>query len=309
MLAADLDGSGREFLIVGGSKSDGSRVCEGREKPQLGEGEVGVFQILSSSSEDYELGKDEGLEIELRLGEKGVRVLGPAGVTVNTWSVSLPANMKADVPCGKTETYEYFGASLGLLRESRTLLVGAPGAAGGMVFAYRLAGGGFEPVFTIASPAGRGGLRTGFGGGGLVGGRTKGGRAWVIVGSGDEAVDEDVQAGVVRVYVLDSGVGTVVARQVAEVVAKGEGRRYGKFGRKIVGDGNGGVWVGSEFWDGEKGAVWWIDVEGVVDGLEKRGQEVLMGSVGRFEVDAEMVGEEPNVSFAPFLVVGCQGIG
>lgn len=274
MISADLDGSG-DFLVVGGSWSDGSRVCEGREKVQFGEGEVGVFQF-------GEVAGGGEVEVEVGGGYEG------GGVKVRSWRVTVPGK---GTPCAKTDTYEYFGRGLGFVASSRTLLVGAPGVEGGRVYGYRFLEGGFVNVFTITSEVT--GLRTGFGEG-VVGGTT-GGREWVVVGAPDEEVDGVVQAGVVRVYVLDYEGGGVVARLVAEVVAV-EKVRYGKFGRKVVADGD-GVWVGSEFWDGERGAVWWVDVGSVVGGLGKREQVVLGGGMGRLEVEVEIKGEEPNVSF------------
>lgn len=305
MISADLDGSGSGFLVVGGSRSDNGRVCEGRTKTQFGEGEIAVFQLVTSEG-----GSTTAAHIEIELEHGGKATTETAGITMNTWSVLLPPGEKVETPCAKTATYEGFGRALAFMSGSRTLLVGAPGV--GKVFAYRFWEGAFTSVFTIVSSAPPTTLRTGFGGGGIATGSV-GGKEWVVVGAADEDVDGDLQAGVVRVYVLDGDEPQLIAEVVAapEEEVVGGGRKFGKFGRTIVGDGAEGVWVGSEFWDGERGGVWWVDVEGIIAGsvaAERSGQQVLGAvTVGRFEVETYAKGEEANGRFATSLAVGVGG--
>ncbi|KAH8150191.1 uncharacterized protein LAJ45_05877 [Morchella importuna] len=289
MIAADLDGSGNEWLVVSGSRSDAKRVCEGRERVQMGEGEVGLFQLVPSSA---------ALESNITITTD---LHTTADLSLKTHHIPLPPSEKTPLPCSATATYESFGTALSFLPKSHTLLI----AAGtGKTFAYRLVDNTPSLVFTIPSPSLS---RTAS----LAAGVSAAGVEWIAVGSPDEDVDGVVQAGVVRLYALGKG---DQLRLVAELVAEGEGEltRYAKFGRTIVADqGSGGVWVGSELWDGERGGVWWVDVDALLApapaGFVQRLQNVLgkggVEEVSRVAVGLVMQGAEANARFAGSLAV------
>lgn len=303
MISADLDGTG-DFLVVSGSSSDERRDCNGRQHAQMGEGEVGVFQIVASTPTSH-----APATLELTLGEKRIAA---AGTTVNSWSLTLPESEKSSTPCDRTSSYEYFGRTLAFLAHSRTLLVGAPGAGDGAVYAFTLADNIFTHAYTLRGPSRPRGLRSAFGASGLATGLTTSGHAWIAVGAADEAVGADPQAGVVRIYALVTP--DAVPQLVAEVVAAAAtpGRRYAKFGRTIVADTvtGGGAWVGSEFWDGERGAVWWVDVDALVGEAGRSNSQMVLVSgerearVPRVEVEVQSEGGEKNVSFPLWRVVG-----
>lgn len=301
MISADLDGTG-DFLVVSGSSSDGRRECSGRQHAQMGEGEIGVFQFATSTTPT----SHSPPTLELTFGEKRISA---AGITVNSWSLTLPESEKSSTTCDRTGTYEYFGRTLAFLAHPRTLLVGAPGAADGAVYAFTLANNTFTHSFTLRAPSRARGLRSGFGASGLATGLTTSGHAWIAIGAADEAVGADLQAGVVRIYAFltPDPIPQLVAEVVAAVVTPAPGRRYAKFGRKIVADAvtGGGAWVGSEFWGGERGAAWWIDVDALVgEARMSNAQTVLVGGekegqVVRVEVEVQLEGGEENVGF-PF---------
>lgn len=309
MISADLDGTG-DFLVVSGSSSDGQRLCDGHQRPQMGEGEVGVFQFIAAPSSTASPPPHSVSPLELTLGEQRI---ASGATTINTWSITLPASEK---PTTCDSTYEYFGRTLAFLAHSRTLFIGAPGA--NAVYAYTFSNNAFSHAFTIRGPPSN--SRAAFGGSGIASGVTPAGHVWLAVGAADASVGSDTQAGVLHIYTLTS----TGARAIAEVVAEAgkAGRRYAKFGRTVVADGSGGgVWVGSEFWDGERGAAWWVDIEAIVEAAVKRGggaQVVFTpgGSEGvdgervdkvdkveRMEVQVQVQGGEPNVSFVFLLLL------
>ena len=291
VLAADLAGTGEEYLIISGSRSDGLRICEGRGKTQCGEGEIAVVSLSNANNPGSSSVRDQDIEIDARI-------------------VSIPDEAKAKIPCSKTDTYEYFGASLAFAAKQRTLLVGAPGV--GSVFGFQLAEeGSLKHTVTIAQPhsplsspsPSSPVLRTGFGGGGLLAGVSPKGKEWVAISAPDEDFGENKQAGVLRIYTLGA---SPEARLVAEVTADpaAGGAEFGRFGKALASDGKeGGVWVGSGHWNGERGAVWWVDVGAIVDGSGQEvrggGQAVLAGEREEgsksYVVGTVAVGEEINV--------------
>lgn len=300
MISADLDGNG-DFLIVSGSSSDGQRLCDGHQRTQMGEGEVGVFQFTTAPPPTLPPPPPHSTpSLELTLGEQRI---ASGATTINTWSITLPASEKPTT-CDHTTTYEYFGRTLAFLASSRTLLIGAPGA--NAIYAFTFSNNTFNHAFTIRGPSGP---RTAFGGSGITSGVTLTGHVWLAVGAADTSVGADPQAGIVHIYTITS----TGARAIAEVVAAVEaGRKYAKFGRTLVADGSGaGVWVGSEFWNGERGAAWWIDVESIVEAAVKRasaqvvftpgGGGIVRDTVERMQVELQVQGSEPNVGFALFF--------
>lgn len=310
MISADLDGTG-EFLIVSGSSNDKKRVCEGRTRAQMGEGEVGVFQFVAAS--EIASSHSEALSFSTRLGDKHVTASGhsTAALTINSWSIPLPESSKSHIPCDRTSTYEYFGHTLSFLPHTRTLLIGAPGAgAHGAVYAYAFANNTFTHTFTLTPPpppSSPRALRSAFGGSGIATGRTPSGHVWIAIAAASEGVDADLQAGVLRIYLLTAAADDDAPQLIAEVVAapSAAARRFGRFGRSVVADpGTGGVWVGSEFWDSERGAVWWVDVDALVAAEVAGGRAGLQTvleprKVRRVEVEVMVAGAEVNVSGPP----------
>ncbi|KAL7271108.1 hypothetical protein RUND412_006157 [Rhizina undulata] len=285
VLAADVQGNGEEVLIVSGPRSDSMRTCEGREKFQYGEGEVVVLGFVESGFNQK--GK---IEVETPGGFK----IQSRGINIRSWGIDLPPEEKLDTPCSETDSYNYFGAAVAFLPKSRIVLVGSPGRA--KVFGYKFEenADSFIHILTIASPNGPSTPRTSFGESDVVAGISPNGKEWIVVGAHNEAVGDEHQAGVVRVYtIFQTPSGELRPRLVRDLVAFPDGPMSNtKFGRKIIADGEGGLWISSGSAADETGAVWWVDVGGLIDG-EANGERVEVGAVVR--------GNEDNARFGDSL--------
>ncbi|KAG0134940.1 hypothetical protein HOY82DRAFT_577105 [Tuber indicum] len=298
MLSADLAGDGEEKLIVSGSRSDGLRICEGRGKVQFGEGEIAVISPSQSSSSPSS--SDQPIHVELSEGQD---------ILLNATILSLPESAKA-TPCSKTSTYENFGAAIAFSAHSRTLFVSAPGTSS--VFAYRWnpVSSSLKHVYTIPAPraprpffqsssSSRGNF-----GATVIAGYTSG-IEWLAISATNEDVDGVKQSGVLRLYTLSQ----TGAELVAEVAPEQTGAEWARFGKALAKDGDSGLWIGSEFWDAGRGAVWWLHVGRVLDGerVVARAQVVLKEqeeAVKKISLKPVRVGQEANARFATSIASG-----
>ncbi|PWW77328.1 hypothetical protein C7212DRAFT_278597 [Tuber magnatum] len=300
MLSADLAGDGEEKLIVSGSRSDGLRICEGRGKVQFGEGEIAIIsppQSFSSPSSDQSIHVESSEDQSL---------------TLTATILSLPESAKT-TPCSKTSTYENFGTATTFSVHSRTLFVSAPGTSS--VFAYRWNSepSSLEHVYTIPAPraprplsASSPSSRSSFGAA-MIAGSTSG-VEWLAISATDEDVDGVKQSGIVRLYTLSE----TAAELVAEVVPEKAEAEWARFGTVLAKDGDNGLWIGSEFWDAGRGAVWWVDVGRIYGGerLSGRAQIVLKeqeGAVEKISLNPVRIGQEANARFATSIASGANG--
>jgi len=275
MIPADLAGDGEERLIVSGSRSDGLRICEGRGKVQFGEGEIAIISLSQSASSSSST-SDQPIHIESTTDQS---------ITIKATILSLPKSAKA-TPCSKTSTYENFGTAIAFSAHSRTLFVSAPGASS--VFAYRWnsKSASLEHIYTIPAPRASRPLpasssssssRSKFGDA-MMAGYTSG-IEWLAISATDEDVDGVKQSGILRLYTLSE----TAAELVAEVTPEKGGAEWARFGKVLAKDGDNGLWIGSEFWDAGRGAIWWVDVGRVLD----RGHAVARAQIVLQEREAE----------------------
>ncbi|KAF8543152.1 hypothetical protein BDD12DRAFT_274399 [Trichophaea hybrida] len=260
--------SGDEFLIVSGSRTDGERVCQGRIKPQYGEGEVTIIQLQHSSSTSTTKWHSK---TSRKLLTQHHNISTTAAITTTAYHLTLPDYERNTIPCTLQTTYAYFGTSTAFSLHSKTLWISAPGR--GKVFGYRFLSSSVPviPALTIADEDFTlHSRRTGFGNA-LATGVLSTGQEWIAVAAPNEDVQGMVQVGVVRVYMLYPG-STKTPRLVAEVIPESP-EAFEKFGRTLeVDETNGVLWVGSEFADGERGRVWRVFVEDLMSwGWWKRG--------------------------------------
>ena len=116
------------------------------------------------------------------------------------------------------------------------------------------------------------------------------------------------QSGILRLYTLSEN----VAELVAEIGPEKGGAEWARFGKVLVKDGDNGLWIGSEFWDAGRGAIWWVDIGKALDRevlnrervathaqivLEEREKE----AVRKIHLKPVRVGQEANV-FPPVIV-------
>ncbi|KAF3934964.1 hypothetical protein ABW19_dt0209165 [Dactylella cylindrospora] len=256
ILAADIDGDGEDEIIVGIPHSDRYRPGCG---VQMAEGEVVVLKV-NKLIEASQAGCAPYQDV--------TKVMIPGAVQ----RVTLPVEEKRGEECNQN-TYDWFGKSLVWLEKNQLVGIGAPGRGKVLFFKYNPVTGSLEWKFSVNGERGKG-----FGGWGLESGVSKNGKEWVAVG----VPNDEHQIGHLKVYRIVEGVEAVL---IAKVVSE-EQERYGKFGMVLKGDdAEGGLWVGSSWAGKEKGAVWWVDIEAVVDwdgkwedGVkEKRMEQVVMG--------------------------------
>ena len=293
MLSADLVGDGEEKLVVSGSRSDGLRVCEGRGKVQFGEGEIAIISLSQSSSSSSS--SDQPIHIESTEDQS---------ITLKATILPLPKSAKT-APCSKTSTYENFGTAIAFSAHSRTLFVSAPGASG--VFAYRWnpISSSLEHIYTILAPprplpSFSSSSRTNFGAS-MTTGYTSG-IEWLAISATDEDVDGVKQSGILRLYTLSEN----AAELVAEIAPEKGGAEWARFGKVLAKDGDNGLWIGSEFWDAGRGAIWWVDIGKALDRevlarehAATHAQIVLEGrkeeAVKKIPLKPVRVGQEANV--------------
>ena len=103
---------------------------------------------------------------------------------------------------------------------------------------------------------------------------------WLAISATDEDVDGVKQSGILRLYILSEN----AAELVAEIAPEKGGAEWACFGKVLAKDGDNGLWIGSEFWDAGRGAIWWVDIEKALD------REVLARE--RAATHAQMVLEE-----------------
>ncbi|CUS13261.1 unnamed protein product [Tuber aestivum] len=300
MLSADLAGNGEEKLIVSGSRSDGLRICEGRGKAQLGEGEIAIISLHQPPPSPSP--SDQPIHLESR----------DRSIALTATILSLPESVKT-TPCSKTSTYENFGTAITFSAHSRTLFVSAPGTSS--VFAYRWnpESSSLEHVYTIPAPRAPRPFspsssppRSNFGAAVTAGFTSS--VEWLAISSTNEDVDGVKQSGILRVYTLSE----TAAELVAEVVPEKMGAEWARFGKVLAKDGDNGLWIGSEFWDAGRGAVWWVDVGKILDGDQAvvRAQVVLKEqgeAVKKISLKPVRVGQEANARFATSIVSGANG--
>ncbi|KAF8253951.1 hypothetical protein K440DRAFT_532413 [Wilcoxina mikolae CBS 423.85] len=252
-----------EFLIVSGSRTDGERICQGRVKPQYGEGEVTIIQLQHSTATTtatttITTNRHSKTPHKLKSQHHNIST---SETTTTAYHLTLPEYERNTIPCTLQTTYAYFGTSTAFSSHSKTLWISAPGR--GKVFGYRFLSSSVPviPALTIADedfslrPR-----RTGFGNA-LATGVLSTGQEWIAVAAPNEDVQGMVQAGVVRIYMLYPPGSTKTPRLVAEVIPESP-EAFGKFGRTLeVDETNGVLWVGSEFADAERGRVWRVFVE------------------------------------------------
>ncbi|KAF3911779.1 hypothetical protein AA313_de0206789 [Arthrobotrys entomopaga] len=233
MLAADIDSDGEDELILGMPYADGTRSGCGL---QLAEGEVAVVRI--------------GVLVENAL--KGCDEVVEGAVA----RVNLPEWEKKGEDCDQN-SYDWFGRSLVWMGKSRMVGVGAPGH--GKVYVFKWDDGIRGLVFEYAV---WGTKKDGFGGWGLESGVSPTGREWLAVGS----PNDEHQVGQVSIFRIGKNANANEAVLIAKVKSK-EGEKFGKFGMVLKGDdAEGGLWVSSPFAEGERGAVWWVDIGAIADG-------------------------------------------
>ncbi|EPS44071.1 hypothetical protein H072_1927 [Dactylellina haptotyla CBS 200.50] len=281
ILAADVDGDGEEEVILGMPFADGNRSGCG---VQLAEGEVAVVKM--------------GLLVENALNGCD-QIVDGAVVRVN-----LPEWEKKGEACNQN-TYEWFGRSLVWAGKSKMLGIGAPGRGKIYFWKWDEVTNGMKHDFTIWGPE-----KEGFGRWGVESGVSPGGHEWVVVGT----PNDDHQIGYLRVFRIIDGEGVLVAK-----VRSKEGEKYGKFGMVLRGvDSEGGLWVGSPWAEGEKGAVWWVDIGAIADfdgnwkhsrvrNVKEQRQAVIGESmadlVREFTTKALLSGPEEKAHFGASLAV------
>lgn len=311
-----------DFLIISGSRTDGERVCQGRIRPQYGEGEVTIIQLQQSTSRSAKW-STERLP-SLMTQQRNVSSTTAEGIITTAFQLTLPEHERYSIPCSLQTTYAYYGTSTAFSSITKILWVSAPGR--GKVFGYR-----FSPTrpvelalaiadedFALRS------RRTGFGYA-LTTGVLQNGDEWIAVSAPNEDVDGFVQVGVVRLYVLGSNPTTVrtygkathakdLVPQLVKEIIPVEPAAFTKFGRTLSMDTvNGVLWVGSELADGERGRVWKIDVERVFRqksswGLWKRVEDWCISKFGlalagdRIKAEMAWEGKEPGERFGARIV-------
>ncbi|KAK6544101.1 hypothetical protein TWF694_000812 [Orbilia ellipsospora] len=229
VLAADIDSDGEDELVLGMPYADGNRSGCGL---QLAEGEVAVVRI--------------GVLVENAL--KGCDEVVDGAVV----RVTLPEWEKKGEDCDQN-SYDWFGRSLVWMSKSRTIGVGAPGR--GKVYFFKWDDGVGGLVFEYAV---WGMKKDGFGGWGLESGVSPTGKEWLAVG----APNDEHQIGHVAIFRILKNEAALVAK-----VKSKEAEKFGKFGMVLKGDdAEGGLWVSSPFAEGERGAVWWVDIGAIADG-------------------------------------------
>ena len=124
---------------------------------------------------------------------------------------------------------------------------------------------------------------------------------WLAIYATDEDVDGVKQSGIVRLYILSEN----AAELVAEIAPEKGGAEWARFGKVLAKDGDNGLWIGSEFWDAGRGAIWWVDIGKALDrevlNRERaltHAQIALEGEEAGKEIPLKVVrvGQEANVS-------------
>lgn len=295
-----------EFLVVSGSRTDGERICNGRQKHQYGEGEVTVLRLrplpqnskLPRTVEDPFLIVDQTRANCTATGSWGhIASCNPwengaaaaAGVYTEAFQLLLPESEKQAIDCDDQNTYARYGAATAFSKSAKILWVSAPGL--GKVYGYRMAPGqpGMQLVVVIKDEDFLQRLRrTGFGHALATG--VWDGQEWVAVAAPNEDAEKARQVGMVRIYrILNNG---GEAKLWAEVVPATP-MPFTKFGRSLaVDDAEGVLWVGSEFAAEERGAVWEVRI-GRLPLREERGCVWWCTKVARkVMIEAGLVGKE-----------------
>jgi len=278
--AALYPDSDQEFLIVSGSSSDRERACNGRERPQFGEGEVAIIRLRYATSEDDVVSENRKSPLILAQQHSAVkstcatedwigvtscyspRGTRSEGVVADMFGLYLPESERDRIPCDHQATYARYGTSTAFTSGSKLLWISAPGR--GKVFGYRFTPD--EPAQLVATIADEDFAlrpqRTGFGHS-LATGVLSDGREWIAVSAPNEEVDGSKQVGVVRIYLVAKDTsGGVPAIQLVHEVIPSDPTGFTKFGRSLAADAdNGLLWIGSEFAEEERGAVWAIEME------------------------------------------------
>ncbi|KAI5821404.1 hypothetical protein BZA77DRAFT_383791 [Pyronema omphalodes] len=263
--AAALGGEGgdeNEWLIISGSRSDGERLCEGRRVVQWGEGEVTLIRLSSNDATVPITSQDiEHLDILHRRN-----IIPQATTTV--LQLTLPDSARQDIPCNKPSIYASFGFATAFSSRSRIIWVSAPGI--GSVFGYRLSpvSNTLELVVTIKEPEPEKQLlHTNFGHA-LATGVLEDGTEFLAVSSPNEDLDNQLQAGVVRIYTLDSQPGSgsdsagLITPTLKTLITPEDNKNpFTKFGRVMTVDAvNKNLWISSEFAEFERGRVWGVAI-------------------------------------------------
>ncbi|KAI5858922.1 hypothetical protein BZA05DRAFT_470147 [Tricharina praecox] len=272
--------SDEEFLIVSASSSDRERACNGRERPQFGEGEVAIIRLRYATSEDDVVSDNHRSPLILaqqhnainntcisedRIGVTSCYSLHEArgeGVVADMFGLYLPESERDRIPCDRQTTYARFGTSIAFSSGSKLLWISAPGR--GKVFGYRFSPD--EPAKLVTTIADEDFAlrpqRTGFGHS-LATGMLPDGREWIAVSAPNEEVDDSKQVGVVRIYQItttSTGTNTPEIKLVHEVIPS-DPAGYTKFGRSLAADADSRLlWIGSEFAGEERGAVWAVEI-------------------------------------------------
>ena len=125
---------------------------------------------------------------------------------------------------------------------------------------------------------------------------------WVAISATDEDVDGVKQSGILRLYTLSES----AAELVAEIAPEKGGTEWARFGKVLAKDGDNGLWIGSEFWDAGRGAIWWVDIGEALDRevldrerVATHAQIVLEereeGAVKKIPLKPVRIGQEANV--------------
>lgn len=175
------------------------------------------------------------------------------------WTIYPPPMPTGQDPCAMLPPLR-FGSALAITPKSRLLLVGAPGM--NVIYAYRFEDSpDLERLFTISVPEGVKGKRVDFGSS-IVTSSSWDGREWVAIAS----PGENGGRGIVRIYVLETeGRHKPEPTLVAEVCDEEKEDHFSRFGRVMqIDSARDGLWVGSGYAAGERGAVWWVNVHGIL---------------------------------------------
>ncbi|KAA8913795.1 hypothetical protein FN846DRAFT_790265 [Sphaerosporella brunnea] len=280
LLAAPLDPKSKdEFLIVSASRSDGRRACQGREKPQFGEGDVTVMRLRYGSPDEMLVQTGHAshqIVRKSRADHTNCTSSTLHGVTscysshehvedniiTDVFELDLPESERDTIPCGHQTTYARYGAATAFSSASKTLWVSAPGR--GKVFGYRFlpdAPPYFENDVTIEDEDFMlRSHRTGFGHA-VATGVLPNGLEWVAVSAPNEDVGEAHQVGVVRLYTLSTTPAGDKETRLMHKLVPDVPVSYTKFGRSMsAGTEDSRLWISSEFALQETGAVWMVDV-------------------------------------------------
>ncbi|KAI9670425.1 MAG: hypothetical protein M1829_004748 [Trizodia sp. TS-e1964] len=289
MLTADLNGDGLQELLVASKYSDGWRFdgCGFKGESQAGEGFIMIIQANASEINNLLTTiTTHGISVLINEGSAIPINNTTTGPHLHLSVLSLPPSEKAKEPC-MTTSYDWFGDSMAYLPPN-LLLVGAPGR--NKVFVFEFPRGTLEPslIHTIPGPI----ANSSFGANSIASGVVAG-QTWIAIAAPNEEVEGQVQAGVVRLYVVLKG--DAFGVQLIAELAAAPVEAFGKFGMTLRASTD-LLYIGSAYSHKERGAVWLVDVGEIIGASST-------GSHRRLQVRNFLKGAEAKAHFGHSLAV------